>query len=734
MFKIFDFLFVLFFIKNHVTTASNDTCKILFMSPKDSNQEIQLNNLPEFSRQKIQKGWYLKENEIHTFFLYVLNDTLKITKSKIVHETVIRRVRDTVKQNEKHSFYLYFTLDPNSCNDYLNYTHIPIRITNSLKKKNILKFEFSFSLKYALTPYYICLSKPYESLIDREAMLFFHQGTDSHLSILTYSEGYPISFKMLIYVILVFMNSVFNGLNLGLMSLSIEELEMLIKTSDSLMERKYARNILPLRKKGNFLLCSILLSIAMTSSVSTLVLDNLLNGFLAGVISTITLCIIGEITPQAICSRFSLPIGSYTRNFTYFFLYLTSIVSYPLSKLVDFVLGEEIPTKYNRDIIKELIKKSRGLKEKQCQIISGILDSKEKIVGDIMTDIDQVYMIHEDEKLNFEIIAAIYNSGYSRIPVYRGEKRGNIIGLFHVKDMTLIDPDAEISVKELIQIYKHKIFFCHRKNTLREIFDIFSKGTTHIAFVLESLNTKKCTEDNECIGVVTFHDVIEALFQFKISDEFKTKRYGINYLKKIVENKKRHSFTQLKNDEKIKIRSSPTISLQTKFILMQILTNIKPFSDEFIDKAIIEKLVENDENYFCKYLSFYNKSEAKFEQSKYLFKYGEEVDYFILLIEGSFMIEAGIEKTEFYTRQFEHFGEQALLGECENVSEVLKKILDNSKTSKPYIPEFSLKIHTDSLVCLNEHNMTNIIYLKIDRNTWLAAVKATSLKRIKNEN
>ena len=91
-----------------------------------------------------------------------------------------------------------------------------------------------------------------------------------------------ISLKYFIYTVLIYFNSILNGLNIGLMALSVDELELLIKTSDSPTERKYAQNILPLRKKGNYLLCSILLSITLTGSISVLVLDNILKGLLAG--------------------------------------------------------------------------------------------------------------------------------------------------------------------------------------------------------------------------------------------------------------------------------------------------------------------------------------------------------------------------------------------------------------------------------------------------------------------
>ena len=133
----------------------------------------------------------------------------------------------------------------------------------------------------------------------------------------TYKTYLSLWSKLIIYAFLLILNSIFNGLNLGLMSLSVEELELVEKTSDSIKEKQYAHNILPLRRKvfigiypnayilrlflhyfkGNYLLCSILLSVTLTSSVSTLVLGDLFEGLIASIISTLCLSIIGEILP-----------------------------------------------------------------------------------------------------------------------------------------------------------------------------------------------------------------------------------------------------------------------------------------------------------------------------------------------------------------------------------------------------------------------------------------------------
>ena len=99
-----------------------------------------------------------------------------------------------------------------------------------------------------------------------------------------------------------------------------------------------------MRKKGNYLLCSILLGNVLVNNSLTIVLDSMTGGggALAVVFATLAIVIFGEIIPQSICSRHGLAVGAYTIWLTKLFMLLTSPLSYPLSKLLDCVLGREV--------------------------------------------------------------------------------------------------------------------------------------------------------------------------------------------------------------------------------------------------------------------------------------------------------------------------------------------------------------------------------------------------------
>ncbi len=113
--------------------------------------------------------------------------------------------------------------------------------------------------------------------------------------------------------------------------------------------------IITLRKHGNWLLCTLLIgNVAVNSGLSILLADKT-SGSVGFVVSTATITIFGEIIPQALCSGYALEIGAKTIWIVWPLMWLMAIIAYPISYLLDRVLGDELGTVYSNKELQKLV-------------------------------------------------------------------------------------------------------------------------------------------------------------------------------------------------------------------------------------------------------------------------------------------------------------------------------------------------------------------------------------------
>lgn len=288
----------------------------------------------------------------------------------------------------------------------------------------------------------------------------------------------PIWLQVIIISLLLVLSGMFSGLNLGLMALDPMELRI-VQSCGTDKEKKYARKIEPIRRKGNYLLCSLLLGNVLVNTTLTILLDDLTKSGVGAVIaSTVGIVIFGEIVPQALCSRHGLAVGANTILLTKLFMLLTFPLSWPISKILDCVLGQEIGTVYNREKLVEMLKVTEpynDLVKEELNMIQGALELRTKTVEDVMTPITNCFMIHSDAVLDFNTMSEIMESGYTRIPVYEDE-RSNIVDILFVKDLAFVDPDDCTTLKTITKFYNHPVHFVFHDTKLDSMLEEFKKG------------------------------------------------------------------------------------------------------------------------------------------------------------------------------------------------------------------------------------------------------------------
>lgn len=322
-----------------------------------------------------------------------------------------------------------------------------------------------------------------------------------------------IAAEWIAVVVFNVLSALLSGLVLGLLSLDITELEVLRKCGSE-QERRYAASIIPMRKLSNLLLCSLTLANVITNAFLQFILEHLFPGLVGFISTTACITIFGEIAPQAVCSRYGLAIGARTIWLTWIVIILTFPISWPLSKVLDYCLGEEIAFVYDRERLQEYIRITKSYNNfdpQEINIISGALKIKKVCVSHVMTKIKDVFMLDISTIITYHVILNIVKRGFSRIPVY-DKHRSNIVGLLLIKDLALINPFSEVTLKSLINFYKHPIMAVDENHCLDVVFNHFREGRSHMALVREH-------KKHDIVGIVTLEDIIEEVLQVEINDE-----------------------------------------------------------------------------------------------------------------------------------------------------------------------------------------------------------------------
>ncbi|KAI5576830.1 hypothetical protein BDE02_09G071700 [Populus trichocarpa] len=300
--------------------------------------------------------------------------------------------------------------------------------------------------------------------------------------------------NIVIIVLLVLFAGLMSGLTLGLMSMSIVDLEVLAK-SGTPKNRKYAAKILPVVKNQHLLLCTLLICNATAMEALPIFLDSLVTAGVAIVISVTLILLFGEILPQSVCSRYGLAIGATVAPFVRLLVWICFPVAYPISKLLDFLLGHGHVALFRRAELKTLVNfhgneagKGGELTHDETTIIAGALELTEKTASDAMTPISETFAIDINDKLDRELMSLMLEKGHSRVPVYY-EQPTNIIGLILANNLLTIHPEDKVPVKN---VTIRRIPRVPETLPLYDILNEFQKGHSHMAVV-----TRQCKKPEE---------------------------------------------------------------------------------------------------------------------------------------------------------------------------------------------------------------------------------------------
>ncbi|KAI9159845.1 hypothetical protein LWI28_002433 [Acer negundo] len=267
---------------------------------------------------------------------------------------------------------------------------------------------------------------------------------------------------LIICVALVSFAGLMSGLTLGLMSLSLVDLEVLMKAG-SPQDRKNAAKILPIVKNQHLLLCTLLIGNAMAMEALPIFVDALLPAWGAILISVTLILAFGEIIPQAVCSRYGLSVGAKLSVLVRLIVIVVFPISYPISKLLDLLLGKRHSALLRRAELKTLVDmhgneagKGGELTHDETTIITGALDMTQKTAKDAMTPLSNVFSIDINSRLDEYVKNLIKYSPGDKTPM------------------------RDLTIRRIPRVHDHL--------PLYDILNQFQKGHSHMAVVVKCKN------------------------------------------------------------------------------------------------------------------------------------------------------------------------------------------------------------------------------------------------------
>lgn len=332
-------------------------------------------------------------------------------------------------------------------------------------------------------------------------------------------------------------------------------------------------------------------------------------------------------------------------------------------------------------------------------MITGALSLKQKTVDDVMTRLEDVFMLNINAILDFETVSMIQSKGYSRIPVYEEDRKNvSMVKLFHAKDLAFVDPTDAMPIRTLLQFYNHEPVIVDANTPLNQVLRYFKEGKSHLALV------RQCFGGDtdpvwEMVGIVTLEDVIEEILQAEIVDE--TDTLSDNRMKRRRKEVKPKDFSDF-----AKIgggKEAAAISPQMALAAYQFLSCAIPaFQSPQLSPETLRKLM-SQKIYFLERVN-HEEEEGAPERFVKLYDEGQKCDYFILIIEGRVKVTVGRERLVFMSGPFSYFGVEALSMDCSE-----------------FTPDYSVEV------------LETTTYIKITRSVYMFAYQAHKMQQANSE-
>lgn len=324
------------------------------------------------------------------------------------------------------------------------------------------------------------------------------------------SADVPLAALIALLVVLLVLSAFFSSSETALMSLNRYRLRH--KARHGHRSARLAESLLqrPDRLIGLILLGNNLVNFSAASLVAIIALQ--LGGEPAVAIGTLLLTLVvlifSETAPKTLAALRPEPIA----YFAAFIYYPLLKIVYPFvwvvnvaSNAVLFLIGIRQPNAEGYALTREELRTvvyeaGARISRRYRRMLLSILDLEKVTVDDVMLPHNEIVGIDLDADME-GIIAAIKDSGHTRLPVYR-DNIDNVVGLLHLRHLARLAIDTDFDKQDL-QALLDEPYFVPEGTPLSTQLVQFQKGRQRLALVVD--------EYGDIQGMVTLEDILEEI-------------------------------------------------------------------------------------------------------------------------------------------------------------------------------------------------------------------------------
>jgi CBS domain containing-hemolysin-like protein len=332
------------------------------------------------------------------------------------------------------------------------------------------------------------------------------------------------------------MGGLTSGLNVSLMSISQMKIDLLALSS-SPYDQKVVAKLAPIIRDEHLLLVTLLVGNAAAMEALPIFLDELVASWLAVVISVSFVLIFGEIIPQAIFAKDPVGVGYRLAPLVRFLQFIFFPICWPIARLLDRCLQHSHGAVFSKEEMHNLFRiiggrsdyreTRREFDRDELMFLDGALTLYETLIIAEMIPWDKTVKLSDETILDENGLRDIWQSGFSRIPIFKGKNVNNICGLLLTKDLIVVDPSPTLKVSRFVR--RKPLILSPSTNMIAAI-NLFQAYKTHLALICDDRWVDKAREcmgksgcdmpdDIEWLGIITLEDIMEELIKEEIEDE-----------------------------------------------------------------------------------------------------------------------------------------------------------------------------------------------------------------------